>query len=132
MNWRKILTGALAYLILAVILATYVSFAALYALPIGAFLAGALTGWKGGSGPKGAFNGALAGIIGGFIGGAISGYITIPLAGSQYGALVLTTLLGPSVASQVPAALGGAVTFATAATGLVFGAIGGYLGASAK
>jgi len=126
---RKILPAAILWLVLAVLLASYTQ----WALIVGAVVAGMIAGWKAGGVAKGAFNGAMAGIIGGLIGGAITGFVTVPSFGSDIAVGILTPFIGADTVSRLTGVLiGGAVTFALAATGLLFGAVGGALGSAGK
>ena len=129
-TWKKkILPAAILWIILAVLLASYTQ----WALIVGAVIAGVIAGWKAGSLPKGAFNGAIAGFIGGIIGGAAFGFGILPQLPTG-GSEIASQILGPFVPSNIVSILsiGGPVTFAIAATGLIFGAIGGALGAAGK
>ncbi len=130
-EWKKkILPAAILWLILAVLLASYTQ----WALIVGAIVAGALAGWKAGGITKGAFNGAMSGVIGGIIGGAAFGFgilPQLPQGGSEIAAGILTPFVPVTVVTAL-SSVGGPITFAITATGLIFGAVGGALGAAGK
>lgn len=125
MDYKSILIGSVIYFALAVLIGYFVSSLAIYAAAIAALLAGIYIARLGVSPMKGAFYGLLVGLIGGIIGGIISVYIPslggVPLSvaiGAPF------TILVGLVASTVP----WFAVPALAIVGMIFGAIGGWVG----
>lgn len=132
--WKPMLYGAIAYLVLAVLLPTYVSAVGGFSIVVAAIIGGMIAGW-GARTANAAMRGAVAGIIGGIIGGGILSYfIVIPLGIAATNSILvglagnmISTLAGLSIP-----VVGGLVTAEIAIVGLIFGAIGGIVAAKIK
>jgi len=125
--WKKLLIGALIYLILGVIL-VYVIPAAfvIYVAAIAAIIAGIYMG-RGTTSMKGAIHGLLAGLLGGVIAGLIGGFVPgigVPLGGWLNSLVV--GVLEPALQNPWYALP------SMSLVGIVFGAVGGFLGAKMR
>ena len=123
---KKLLIGSLIYIIVALVIAWFLLDFAIYAAAIGVLIAGIYMG-RGATPFKGAMHGLMAGLVGGIIGGTISGFI--PELGVPMGGWLNTMLAG--LLGQLTANPWFALP-SMALVGLVFGLIGGFIGAKLK
>lgn len=123
---KKLAIASLIYIVVALLIGYLLVDFAIYAAAIGALIAGIYIG-RGYTPFKGLLNGLVAGLVGGIIGGIVSGLVPdlgVPMGGWLNSMLV--GLLGQLTANPwfaLPS---------MALVGIVFGAIGGFVGVKLK
>jgi len=132
--WKPMLFGAIAYLVLAIILPTFVSAVGGFSIVVAALIGGMIAGWGARTGSA-AMRGLVAGIVGGIIGGGILSYfIVIPLGIAATNPILIGlagNLIETLAGLSVPV-VGGLVTAEITVVGLIFGAIGGIVASKIK
>jgi hypothetical protein len=123
---KKLLIGSLIYIVVAIAIAWVLPDFAIYAAAIGAIIAGIYMG-RMATPFKGAMHGLAAGLVGGIIGGLISGFV--PELGVPMGGWLNNMLAG--MLGQLTANPWFALP-SMALVGLVFGLIGGFIGAKLR
>jgi len=132
--WKPMLYGAIAYLVLSVVLPTYVSAVGGFSIVVAALIGGIVAGWGARTG-NAAMRGAVAGAIGGVIGGGLLSYfIVIPLGIASTNPILVGlagNLIGTLAGLSIPV-VGGLITAEITVVGLIFGAIGGIVASKIK
>ncbi|MFH1473585.1 MAG: hypothetical protein ABIE55_01695 [Candidatus Aenigmatarchaeota archaeon] len=123
---KKLLIGSLVYIIVAIVIAWFLADFAIYAIAIGALIAGIYMG-RGATPFKGAIHGLMAGLVGGIIGGTIGGLV--PVLGIPLGGW-LNDLIGGILGSLTANPWYALPQMAL--VGLVLGLIGGFIGAKLR
>ena len=124
-TWKKIFIGAIIYIILGIVISFALPDFSVYAALISALIAGIYVG-RGETTMKGLIHGLLAGLIGGVIGGFIVPFIGLGVPMGGWINDLVYGMVGPLTANPWFALPSMAIV------GLIFGLIGGIIGAKLK
>ena len=133
-KYKPYLYGGLVYVLIAILLGMIgnfvpqISFIAPFAVLIAALVAGVYIGRKASKPANALFDGIIVGVIGGIIGGAITIFVS-PLVSASTGISYLDLVIS-FLGKMLSPYLGAFALFIS--TGIILGAIGGFIGFKLK